>query len=193
MLEVKAIYIILLAEGFGVAVLLLILMICQRVRIYRRKRKAVKQLISQIKHQSKIRNEKTGYFLQQNYNLEGGELKQAVNTIDKQEKKFFQKIIKMFLEGDTELVKTMDAALAELVDTYKDLKPKITEVKDSAELDEVLQEIEALRAENERLETELDNAKQKMEGMIGEFGNMFGGGKDHEMAKHEVVEKVVEK
>ena len=70
MLEVKAIYIILLAEGFGVAVLFLILMIALRVRVYRRNRKAVKQLISRIKHQSKIRIEKTGYFLKQNYDLD---------------------------------------------------------------------------------------------------------------------------
>ena len=80
MLEVKAIHVILLAEGFGLSILLIMLMIGLRIRTRRRNRKAVKQLISQIKHQSKIRTEKTGYFLKQIYDFKDDELKQAVET-----------------------------------------------------------------------------------------------------------------
>ena len=193
MLEVKAIHVILLAEGFGLSILLIMLMIGLRIRTRRRNRKAVKQLISQIKHQSKIRTEKTGYFLKQIYDIKDDELKQAVETIDRQEKKFFQKIINMFLNGDTELVSTMDAALAELLDTYKELRPNVPEGQQNANLDGVLEEVETLKLENEKLREDLATSKAKIEDMIGEFGNMFGGGSDHEMANHEVVEKVAEK
>jgi hypothetical protein len=52
-------------------------------------------------------------------------------------------------------------------------------------------QIETITAENENLKQELEATKEKMQGMIDEFGNMFGGGSDHELAKHEVVDKML--
>lgn len=192
MLEVKAVYFVLLAEGFGVSIFILLLMTTMLIRRFRRNRKAVDQLVSQIKHQSDIRTGKTGSFLKEIYDLEDEELKGAIETIDKQEKRFFQKIIKMFLHSDTELLTTMDAALAEIVETYRKLKPKVPEGQDEVSLQEVLKEVEALKLKNEKLKESLELSNSTMAGMIAEFGNMFGGGKGHEMADHEVVEKVVE-
>lgn len=193
MLEIKTIYFVLLAEGLGVSILLIILMFSLYLRTRRRNRKAVRQLISQIKHQSKIRTEKTGQFLKQIYDLDGEELKKAVKAIDRQERKFFQKIINMFLNGDTEMVTTMDAALAELVETYKDLRPKVPEGQENVNLEEILKEVELLKSENEKLKEDLVESKARVEDIIGEFGNMFGGGSEHELANHEVVERVDEK
>lgn len=193
MLEIKTIYIVLLAEGLGVSILLIILMFSLYLRTRRRNRKAVRQLISQIKHQSKIRTEKTGHFLKQIYDLDGEDLKKAVKAIDRQERKFFQKIIDMFLNGDTEMVTTMDAALAELVETYKDLRPNVPEGLENVNLEEILKEVELLKSENEKLKEELVASKARVEDIIGEFGNMFGGGSDHELANHEVVERVSDK
>ncbi|MCH8105061.1 MAG: hypothetical protein IIC58_06120 [Proteobacteria bacterium] len=193
MLEIKAIYVVLLAEGFGVSILFIILMIGLRLRTRRRNRKAVKQVILQIKHQSKIRTEKTGHFLREIYDLDEKELNKAIKTIDRQGRKFFQKIIDMFLKGDTEMVTTMDAALAELVQTYKELKPKVPEGQENMNLEEVLKEVETLKSENEKLKNSLEISTATIESMIGEFGNMFGGGSDHELADHEVVDKVAEK
>ena len=57
-------------------------------------------------------------------------------------------------------------------------------------MEQLSQETEKLKQENEKLKGELEDTKTTMNNMVGEFGSMFGGGADHEMAKHEVVEKV---
>ncbi|MDH3762095.1 MAG: hypothetical protein OEU50_14030, partial [Gammaproteobacteria bacterium] len=52
------------------------------------------------------------------------------------------------------------------------------------------QEITTLRHENEELRSELSQAKNSLSDMIAEFGNMFGGGKDHELDLHELKKKL---
>ena len=75
MLEFNALLFIMLVEGFVILVLILLLMIVLRVRLSQRHRKAVKTLVSQIKHQSDIRMKETGSFLQVIYELDGVDLK----------------------------------------------------------------------------------------------------------------------
>lgn len=191
MLEVNALLFIMLVEGFVILLLSLLLMIVLRVRLKQRNRKAVKTLVSQIKHQSDVRLKETGSFLQNVYELEGGELKNAVKDIDKREKRFFQKIIDMFLRGETTLLTAMDTAVAELIEPYKNLRPKTHGQTESENESATLVQLETITAENENLKHELGATKDKMQSMISEFGNMFGGGSDHELAKHEVVEKML--
>ena len=74
-----------------------------------------------------------------------------------------------------------------MIDTYKSLDPIAPQAEGSSQAD--LQEIERLKEENARLSEELAITKKTMSEMVAEFGNMFGGGSDHEMAKFEVMEK----
>ena len=53
-----------------------------------------------------------------------------------------------------------------------------------------LKKIAELEKEKAILAEELSVTKKTMDGMIAEFGNMFGGGSDNEMAKSEVVDKL---
>ena len=55
---------------------------------------------------------------------------------------------------------------------------------------EAVPEIVSLRVENETLRRELSVAKNKLSDTITEFGDMFGGGKDHQLSLHEVVERI---
>lgn len=48
-----------------------------------------------------------------------------------------------------------------------------------------------MSVENENLKQELEATKKKMQDTIADIGNMFGGGSDHELAKHEVVDKLM--
>ncbi len=47
-----------------------------------------------------------------------------------------------------------------------------------------------LRDENEELRSELSVAKNNLSNMIAEFGNMFGGGKDHALDLHKIKKKL---
>ncbi len=96
-------------------------------------------------------------------------------------------MINIFYRDEYAQIPTLDAALAEVIDTYKSLKPK----QDETAVDPNMKaDLDELRVANEKLKDELLITKNTMSDMIAEFGNMFGGGKDHELAKHEVVEKV---
>lgn len=196
MIEVSVLLFSLLTEGF--VILLIILLIGVLVLFKKKKadRVAASKLVDQLKKQSQVRLEVTGSFLQDKYRFEGEELKKAVKAIDKSEKKFFQKLINLYLKRDADALASMDSCVAELVDIYKSLSPVMPEVDagtGSQELQEKEKEIEDLRASNGKLAEELEITKTTMGNMISEFGNMFGGGHDHELAKHEVMEKVKEK
>ncbi len=192
MIEVNAALFILLIESLvGICVaLMLVLFVSARLR--KRRRRAISQLVAQIKKQSEVRTSETGSFLQEIYQLEGDDLKKAVDLIDKGEKLLFQKLIKGYLTEDTGIITSIDASVAELIDIYKDLKPKVQEVEvmPEAERDSLMKQIEELKNSNAKLADELSITKTTMGNMVAEFGNMFGGGADHELANFEVVEKV---
>ncbi len=192
MFEISPALLILLVEGFTILLIVLLLLVFLSKSHKSKRMRAVVRLVEQIKKQSEVRTRETGSFLQEIYQLEDDELRKAVQSIDKSEKQLFQKLVNSYINEDPTIICSMDAAIAELVDTYKDLKPKERIIeKGSDENEKQLKvEVDALKEENETLKEELDATKQKMTDMISEFGNMFGGGSDHEMANFEVVEKI---
>lgn len=191
MIEVSVVLFTLIIEGFVLLLITLLLWAGLVLRKKKQDKEAIKKLVKQIKHQSQTRLEMTGSFLSEKYNLQGNELKKAVKAIDKAEKKFMQKTIQVYLHRDAVGMEAMDALLAELIDTYKSLTPKLPDADALSKLEESSKkEIAELNASNDKLREELAITKETMSGMIAEFGNMFGGGSDHELAKHEVFEEV---
>jgi hypothetical protein len=148
----------------------------------KRDQAAAKALIAQIKDQSRTRLQKTELFLAEKYRLEGNELHKAVESIDKAEKKFMQNMINIYLQRDAQRLTSMDALIAEMIDTYKSYTPVVPDTG---------QEVAELKEINEKLTDELRVTKENMTSMASEFGNMFGGGKDTKLDEEEVVEKVI--
>ena len=192
MIEVSAALFILLIEGVIALALIIALMLILSAKRKKRRRTALAQLVAQIKKQSEVRTTETGSFLQDIYQLEGNDLKKAVEMIDKGEKHLFQVLINGYLTEDPEIITSIDATVAELIDIYKELKPKVEEVEidDDSELETLRKQIEGLESTNQELREELSITKTTMGNMIAEFGNMFGGGAGHELDNLEVVEKV---
>lgn len=192
MIEINAAVLILIVEILAILLAILTIFMVVSKRRRGKKHQAIAQLVKQIKKQSQIRTKETGSFLQDIYQLEDEDLKKAVQSIDKSEKEFFQKLIDSYLTNSPESVTSMDASVAGLIDVYKELKPKEREVDVSSidEMEQLSLEVEKLRQENEKLKGELETTKTTMDNMVGEFGSMFGGGADHELDSSEVVEKV---
>lgn len=192
MIEINAALFILIVEALAILLVVMVIIMVVAFRRRRKRHQAIAQLVMQIKKQSEVRTQETGSFLQEIYQLEDDELKKAVETIDKSEKVFFQKLIDSYLTYNPELITSMDASVAGLIDVYKEMKPKVQEVDKSAkvEREQLHQEVEKLRQENDKLKEELGITKTTMGNMISEFGSMFGGGADHELANYEVMEKV---
>lgn len=193
MIEISVIILSLLIEAYVILLIGAITWLYFASRKKKNDRNAAVKLVDQIKHQSETRLTTTGSFLEEKYHFEGHQLKKAVASIDKAEKRFFQKVIDMYLQRDAEAFSKLDADVAELIETYKELTPAIkveNVVNDESEKDA---QIEQLKKSNEQLTQELEITNKTISDMIGEFGNMFGGGKDNELEQREVVKKVISK
>jgi len=81
--------------------------------------------------------------------------------------------------------------MAELIEVYKELTPIMPELEaeEPSGLEEN-EEVRLLRLSNASLVEELNASRQSMADMLEEFGNMFGGGKNHEMKRDEVMDKL---
>ncbi len=190
MIEISAIVFSLIIEAYVILLIGVISWLYFNSKKKKNDRKAALKLVEQIKHQEESRHNLNRSYLKEKYNLEGPQLKKAISAIDKSEKRFFQKVIDLYLKRDSDALGSLDADVAELIDTYKSLTPvPATEVKEDSEKDE---QIEILRAANAQLTEELAITNKTMSDMIAEFGNMFGGGSDNKLKQDEVVEKVAE-
>ena len=186
MLEVSAILLILLIEGIVVLLSIMLLVIVLRVRKDQQDRNTVRQLVSQINHFSEVGMKETATYLHDIYELEGSELRQAVNEIDTREKEFMQKIINLFLHGETSQLTVMNTAMTELIEPYKNLRPKIPAPIVSDGEQSALMKLETMGAQNEKLTQELKITKDRMMSIIARFYNRSGGGDDHWPAEQEV-------
>ena len=188
MLEVNAIYFILLAEGFALLALILVGWIA--ITLFRRhgKRRAIAGLEQRIDKHAAERASQAETFLQAVYGLENDDLHKAVQSIAQREDEFFGLLLQALKRGKQAQIGALDGALERLIDSYKSLPPRIDE--GAADALEAIEEAASLRGENEKLRCELSLAKNKMSALIDEFGNMFGGGKDHELALEEIKQRV---
>lgn len=191
MIEVSLLLFTLLIEALLISLVVIIGGTILHIRNKKRDRISAHKLVDQVKHQSKTRLQTTSSFLHEKYRFEGNELAKAVKYIDKAEKKFIQNFINIYLKREANKLESMDASLAELIDAYKSLSPIMPDAETMASLESANpEELAKLRESNENLVEELAITKETMGNMIREFGNMFGGGKDHQLEKEEVVEKV---
>lgn len=192
MIEVSIWLLTLLVEALAISLVVIVISMVLFLKRKKRDRLAVKKLVRQIKNQSKTRMETTSSFVNEKYRIEGNELEKAVKLIDKAEKKFMQHIIHAYVNRSSDELISMDASMAEMIDTYKSLSPVMPH-ETATDNSETLKELAELKETNARLTEELRITKETMSNMINEFGNMFGGGKNNELDESQVVEKVIPK
>ena len=190
MSDMNSLTVFLLVEACVILLIALIAVLFLQIRSKRKKSKAIQQLVSQIKTQSKARTEETGSFLQEFYDLSDMELAIAVAAIDKQERRFFQKLVDTLSRSEASQITSFDATVAELIDTYKSLKPKQVDATTKVGSDDNTEDLNSLRAENATLAEELKITRETMASVISEFGSMFGGGKDNKLESSDISNKV---
>jgi hypothetical protein len=156
---------ILLAEGVFILLAALVLLTVLQWRKNRCHRNVVKKLVSQVNHYSEVRKKDTGTFLHDIYELEETALRQTVKQIDTREREFIQKIIDIFLRGETVLLTTVNVAVDELIGPYRKLRPKIPAPTVSEGEQTALMQLETLEAQNEKLDQELKITKERMANM----------------------------
>jgi lipopolysaccharide export LptBFGC system permease protein LptF len=186
MSDMNSLTMIFLAETSVILLVALIVVLWLHSRSKNKQRKAVKQLVFQIRKQSKSRSEETGSFLQEIYGLRDDDLTVAAKTIDKQERLLFQKLVDALSQSDASEITSLDTSVYVLVDAYKSLTPKPVETINNEGADDV----GTLSAKNAALTEELRALRETISSMSSEFRNLFGGGPDNDLDSDDVMDKV---
>jgi hypothetical protein len=187
-LEVNPVYFILLTEGFVLLSILLLAWVLISLIRKRRYGRNLEALASRVKKRTRLRGEQSRAFLQSAYNLDDEELSAALERIDHRESEFFQHLLLGLGRGGGKQLATIDRALDKLIESYICHQSRWESIP--AEEQETDRELASLHGENEILRSELSVAKDQLNDLISEFGDMFGGGKDHQFALHEIVEMI---
>lgn len=154
----------------------------------RNERRAIAKLIPRIKENQARRRAETHTLMRENYGFEGQELDSIVNRISLAESRFYQALINLFFKRDPNLLEVFHLECEGVTEPYRALEiPKPDSVQDNA-LSHLPAEVEMLKAENERLSTELGVTMDNMGTMLKEYASMYGGGSGADLDKGQLIE-----
>ncbi|MCB1851127.1 MAG: hypothetical protein KDI83_10170 [Gammaproteobacteria bacterium] len=142
----------------------------------RNERRAIAKLIRRIKEDESRRRDETRSLMQKNFGIEGEALDAVVNEISREEKRFYQALINLFVRRDVQLLEVLNAECEGVTRPYRSIEiPKADSGWEEKEL-ELNSEIAVLKEENERLTTELSITMDTMGTMLNEYASMYSGG-----------------
>ena len=169
------------AELGAVLLLVIIVLIIRFILCSKREVKTTHGLIRHIKsiipgHRSQLAD----FFKDK---LEDNKIDFNIETLMSDERKIYDRLIKVSITKDTNQLKPTTDDINTLINNYVRLlaltakKESSTDVgKESNEL-KLKKENEALRLENASLQTRLGLSEETIENMMGEFSSMYEGGK----------------
>ena len=163
---------------------LLFVMIALAIRFFLCSKREVKTTHGLIRHIKSIipghRNQLKNFFKDK---LEDNKIDFNVETLMADERKIYERLIKVSVTKDTNILKPTTDDINTLINNYVRLLALTTEKesstdegKESNEL-KLKKENEALRLENASLQTRLGLSEETIENMMGEFSSMYEGGK----------------
>ncbi|MCU7930638.1 MAG: hypothetical protein KZQ90_07555 [Candidatus Thiodiazotropha sp. (ex Codakia rugifera)] len=193
MIEVSSLVALIVAEVLVGLVILSGLLVLFTLLRKGRIRKAAHHLAERVKNDKPKRVERLKTLLQDRFQYKDTELDQALHNIMQSEMLLYQNVINGFLKDDQVHLQQIDVDVENLVLNYQGLTlPEGTGTSPTANAASTASggdEIDNLKAENERLSDELRVTMDTMGRMLNEYSSMFSGGEDSaEGLKSQVAE-----
>ncbi|HEB95087.1 MAG TPA: hypothetical protein ENI96_01490 [Sedimenticola thiotaurini] len=160
----------------------------------RRDRSAAMALVGQIRSDEERRRQETRELLGGRYGIPGDLLDDLVGAICREEKRFYQTLINLYLMRDSVALRGLNLAFEGAVGPYRDLP--VNAAPEGAEQagDSVAPvnqaddaELQRLQDENARLSDELRITMDTMGRMLSEYSSMFAGGEGEELDKEKMI------
>jgi len=172
---------IIFAELGGVLLVLVIGLIIYFFIKLKKDGRTTKELIQHIKAILPGHREQLNNYFKNEMGLEKNKTDFNIDTLIKDERKIYDRLIKVSITKDIGLLKLTTEDINSLINDYVRLlalkAEKETEKnKNSTEL-KLKKENEALRLENASLQKRLTDSTNTIENMMGEFSSMYEGGK----------------
>ena len=172
---------IIFAELGGVLLLVVIGWVVYFILGLKKDGRTTKELIQHIKAIIPGHREQLVNYFKNEMELEQNKTDFNIDTLIKDERKIYDRLIKVSITKDTSLLKLTTEDINSLINDYIRLlalkAEKDTDTsKESTEL-KLKKENEALRLENASLQKRLTDSTETIENMMGEFSSMYEGGK----------------
>ena len=151
----------------------------------RNERKAIAKLIRRIKEDKGRRQDETRTLMQQSFGFEGQELDAIVKKISREESRFYQALINLFLKRDLNLLEVLHVECEGVTEPYRTLQ---IQKPDSGQESDFSTEVEVLKEQNERLCTELGIIMDTMGTMLKEYASMSGGSTGEDLVEAKLIE-----
>jgi len=187
MIEVDATLFTLLAEGFVLACVILLISFGLSARRNGRDRKALRALVANINEEAAVRLDRTKA-------LCAGDSATALNKF---ERSVCQAVIGVYNKRNAASLDTIYAAVKMLVDGYQQQleglqQSKVSEPPPDEAAEPRDAEISKLKSDFEQAERELQVTKRTMEKMLLEYNSMFAGGQGEETAAEIEAEEILQ-
>lgn len=143
--------------------------------------RTTKELMQHIKAIIPGHREQLENYFKNEMELEQNKTDFNIDTLIKDERKIYDRLIRVSITKDTSLLKLTTEDISSLINDYVRLLALTAEKesddnKDSTEL-KLRKENEALRLDNDSLQKRLTESLETIESMMGEFSSMYEGGK----------------
>ncbi|MCG8087766.1 MAG: hypothetical protein JAZ13_18885 [Candidatus Thiodiazotropha taylori] len=174
MIEISSLSAMIIAEVMlGLVILsglLLLFTLLRKQRI----RKAAHHLAERVQSDKEKRSERLKKLLEEQYQLQSPQLDQTLHGIVQTEMTLYQNMLNGFLKDDQVYLQQIDVDVENLVLAYQALAGNVSGAGGSDDVSS--DEVEALKAENERLAEELKVTMDTMGRMLNEYSTMFADG-----------------
>ncbi|MCG8055667.1 MAG: hypothetical protein JAY94_08250 [Candidatus Thiodiazotropha endolucinida] len=174
MIEISSLSAMIIAEVMlGLVILsglLLLFTLLRKQRI----RKAAHHLAERVQADKEKRSERLKKLLAEQYQLQSPQLDQTLHGIVQTEMTLYQNMLNGFLKDDQVYLQQIDVDVENLVLAYQALAGNVSGTGGSDDVSS--DEVEALKAENERLAEELKVTMDTMGRMLNEYSTMFADG-----------------
>ena len=167
------------ADIGGVLLIVMIALVVRYILCAKKESKTTKKLIHHIKALIPAhRDQLVDYFKDK---VEKNKSDFNIETLIRDERKIYERLIKVSITKDTTLLKLTTEDINSLINDYVRLlalkaEKETADERESRDL-KLRKENEALRIENASLLTRLSISEETIENMMGEFSSMYEGGK----------------
>lgn len=176
MIELNSITVILMAEALAALCLIILIFFFLSKKKSSGEQVAAHKLIDKLEDTENFKSKKLGEMISEHCEISQDELKELMKEISQSERVLYQKIIKIFLNKDTSLLKGIDKQIDKLSEPYCKL---LTDFSGGTANTEKIQKVDDKVSlhinENQRLNEQLATAMNTMDEITKEYTKVFAG------------------